>query len=85
MRKNMVNAWIYLNEDEPSGTTYDSPNSCYQRLINDDIYKAVDLLLMCFVETLPTSETTIPVGDGSSHTLKWGLTPTTNRTWRTLL
>lgn len=70
MNSNMVNAWIYLNEDEPLGSTYDSPDSCYQRLINNDVYKAIDLLSMCFVETVPTSETTVPSGDGSSYTLQ---------------
>lgn len=25
----LVNAWIFLNEDEPDGTNYNSPDSCY--------------------------------------------------------
>ena len=28
-----VNAWIFLGEDEPSGTSYQSTNSSYQSLI----------------------------------------------------
>jgi hypothetical protein len=28
-----VNAWIYLREDEPAGTSYSTPGSSYQPLI----------------------------------------------------
>lgn len=72
MSKEMVNAWIFLNEDEPSGTTYGSPTSCYQRLIDEDVYQSVDLLSMCFVETVPTSDSTVPAGDGSAYTIQMG-------------
>lgn len=72
---NLVNAWIYLNEDEPEGTTYNSPNSCYQTLIQNNVYQAMDILYMCFVETVPTSSTTIPAGDGSSYTIVMGNAP----------
>lgn len=64
----MVNAWIFLNEDEPAGTNYDSPNSCYQTLIQNDVYRAVDLLLVCFAEIVPAGDGTytIQIGD-SAH------------------
>lgn len=68
----LVNAWIFLNEDEPSGTDYNSSNSCYQTLINNNIYQAVDILYICFVTTLPTSSSTIPAGDGSFYTIEMG-------------
>ncbi len=35
----LVNAWILLDEDAPGGTNYKSPNSCYQRLIQNNIYQ----------------------------------------------
>jgi hypothetical protein len=73
--KNLVNAWIFLNEDEPSGTTYDSPNSCYQTLINNNVYQAMDILYMCFVTIVPTGSNTIPSGDGSSYTIQMGNQP----------
>lgn len=65
----VCNAWIYLNEDEPAQTNYISPNSCYQRLISEGLYKATDIINLCFVDIVPTSADTIPPGDGSSHTL----------------
>jgi len=68
----MVNAWIFLNEDEPSGTTYNDQNSCYQTLIQNNIYQSVDMLYLCFVTTLPTSTTTVPQGNGSFYTIQMG-------------
>ncbi|MCP3940966.1 MAG: hypothetical protein GY710_05730 [Desulfobacteraceae bacterium] len=65
----MCNAWIFLNEDEPSGTNYNSPDSVYQRMISKDIYQANDIINLCFVDIVPTSNDTIPAGDGSSYTL----------------
>ncbi|MDH3974274.1 MAG: glycosyl hydrolase family 18 protein [Deltaproteobacteria bacterium] len=72
---NLVNAWIFLNEDEPAGTNYNSSDSCYQTLIQNNIYQSIDILYMCFVETVPTSSTTIPSGDGSSYTIQMGNLP----------
>jgi Glycosyl hydrolases family 18 len=68
----LVNAWIFLNEDEPKGTNYDSASSCYQTLIQNNIYQSVDLLYLCFVTTTPTDASTIPSGDGSSYTIEMG-------------
>lgn len=65
----MCNAWIFLNEDEPPGTNYNSPASAYQRMINDGVYQANDIINLCFVDIVPTSSDTIPAGDGSSYTL----------------
>jgi hypothetical protein len=67
-----VNAWIFLNEDEPPGTVYSDPTSCYQTLISNDVYQSIDLLYLCFVTTVPTSSTTVPSGDGSSYTIAMG-------------
>ncbi len=72
MNTQLVNAWIFLNEDEPKGTNYDSSNSCYQTLIKNSVYQSVDILYLCFVTTTPTSATTIPAGDGSSYTIDMG-------------
>lgn len=68
----LVNAWIFLNEDEPANTNYNSPNSCYQTLIQDNVYQAVDILYLCFVTTIPTGPDTFPIGDGSSYTIEIG-------------
>jgi hypothetical protein len=67
-----VNAWVYLNEDEPSGSTYKTPGSSYQSLIDHGVYKNVDMVNMCFVEIVPTGPDTVPAGDGSSFTLQMG-------------
>ncbi|WP_170294979.1 glycoside hydrolase family 18 protein [Roseospira navarrensis] len=71
----MVNAWIFLNEDEPSGTTYSDPTSCYQTLIRDGVYGAVDILYLCFATTLPVGPETVPAtpaAQAGSYTIAMG-------------
>ena len=72
----LVNAWIFLNEDEPvvdgQPVGYDDPQSCYQRLITQNVYRAVDILFICFATTVPTSSSTIPTGNGDFYTLQMG-------------
>ena len=77
MRSNspLVNAWIDLSEDQPKDTTYHDPNSCFQRLIQKDVYQSVDILNVAFLTTVPTSATTWPKGDGKSYTLSTGNPP----------
>ncbi|HYG28808.1 MAG TPA: glycosyl hydrolase family 18 protein [Allosphingosinicella sp.] len=65
----MNNAWIFLNEDNPSGTNYNDPTSQYQRIIREGLYELSDMISLCFVDIVPTSANTIPPGDGSSYTL----------------
>jgi hypothetical protein len=65
----MCNAWIFLNQDEPAGTNYNSPTSLYQRLISKGLYQANDIINLSFVDIVPTSCDTIPEGNGSSYTL----------------
>jgi hypothetical protein len=65
-----VNAWIFLAEDDPAGTTYNSPNSSYQNLINYGVYKSTDMISICWADTVPTGATTVPTGNGSSCTLR---------------
>ncbi|MGA9581453.1 MAG: glycosyl hydrolase family 18 protein [Allosphingosinicella sp.] len=72
MPNKSVNAWIFLNEDEPQGSTYKTPGSSYQSLIEYGVYNNVDMVNMCFVEVLQTSADTIPPGDGSSYTIRMG-------------
>lgn len=61
-----TNAWIFLNEDEPSGTNYNSSNSCYQSLITYKVYNCVTFLGIAFFEAVPTdSGYTIQIGDAS--------------------
>ena len=43
-----MNAWIFLNEDEPPGTNYNSSNSCFQSLINYKVYNSVTFLGIAF-------------------------------------
>jgi hypothetical protein len=52
-----VNAWIYLAEDDPQNTSYKSPNSSYQSLINSGVYKSVDMVSVCFFEVVPVQGT----------------------------
>jgi hypothetical protein len=70
-----VNAWIYLDEDEPNGTGYSSLNSCYQSLVNNQVYISTDMLFICFFAVVPDGKGyfTIDIGnknvvhpDGSS-------------------
>jgi hypothetical protein len=65
-----VNAWILPSEDEPSGTSYQSPNSSYQSLITYGVYNYLDMVNICFADTLPTSGATVPTGDGSTYTIQ---------------
>lgn len=65
----MCNAWIFLNEDHPSGTNYTDPTSMYQRLIEKSLYVANDIINLCFVDIVPTSHTTVPEGSGDGFTL----------------
>lgn len=65
-----VNAWILPSEDDPAGTSYLSPDSSYQNLINYGVYGYLDMLNICFANTVKTSSDTVPTGDGSSHTVE---------------
>ena len=65
-----VNAWILPFEDAPSGTSYQSPTSSYQALITYGVYNYLDMVNICFANTLPTSSTTVPTGDGSTYTIE---------------
>ncbi|WP_340199409.1 glycoside hydrolase family 18 protein [Ascidiimonas sp. W6] len=73
---NLVNAWIFLNEDEPmvngKRLGYNDPGSSYQRMIKENVYQSVDILYLCFATTTPTGKNTIPVGNGTSYTLRMG-------------
>jgi hypothetical protein len=65
-----VNAWIFLLEDEPKGSTYKTPGSSYQSLIQYGVYESTDMVSICWVNTVPTSATTVPTGDGSTYTVQ---------------
>ncbi|HEY0016354.1 MAG TPA: glycosyl hydrolase family 18 protein [Longimicrobium sp.] len=65
-----VNAWIFLLEDEPSGTSYKTPGSCYQNLIDYGVYNSTDMVSICWVGIVPTSATTIPAGTGADFTVQ---------------
>lgn len=61
-----VNAWIFLNEDEPPNTQYKSPDSCFQSLITHEVYDCVDHLGIAFFEvTSGANGDTIQIGDAS--------------------
>lgn len=62
-----MNAWIFLNEDEPPGTDYNSSNSCFQTLIQYQTYNYANFLGIAFFEVVPASNgSTIQIG-ASSH------------------
>lgn len=62
-----VNAWIFLNEDEPTKTNYNSSDSCYQTLIRYKVYNSAAFLGIAFFEVVPAAKgCTIKIGD-SSH------------------
>ncbi len=62
-----INAWIFLNEDEPPNTNYNSSNSCYQALIQYKTYNSVTSLGIAFFEVVSASNgSTIQIGS-SSH------------------
>lgn len=65
-----VNAWIFLLEDDPAGSSYKTPGSSYQNLIDYRVYDSTDMVSICWVNTLPTSATTVPAGDGSTYTVQ---------------
>lgn len=54
--------------DSPN-TSYNTSSSPYQALIQNNVYQSVDMLLMAFVETIPTGPNTIPPGNGTSYTI----------------
>ena len=49
-----INAWMML-QDEPSGSCYSDPDSCYQALIKNDVYQSIDVLFVAFVKTVEGS------------------------------
>lgn len=63
---NGMNAWIYLNEDEPPNTNYNSSNSCYQSLINYKVYNSVTFQGIAFFEVISAPNgSTIQIGSAS--------------------
>lgn len=60
-----VNAWIYLDEDDPSNTGYTSLNSSYQSLVNNKVYQNTDMLWVCFFSVVPDGKGyfTIEIGN----------------------
>jgi len=70
--KKNANAWLLIGEDNPSGSSYKTPGSCYQTLIDFGVYKSTDQVNLCFYITVPTGATTVPAGDGSQYTLELG-------------
>lgn len=60
---NGLNAWIFLNEDEPPTTNYNSPNSCFQSLIQYRVYNSISFLGISFFEVVPAANgSTIQIG-----------------------
>ena len=51
-----INAWIYLDEDEPPNTNYNSPDSCFQSLIQYKTYNSVTFQGIAFFEVVPASD-----------------------------
>jgi len=68
-----TNAWLFLNEDEPPNTNYNSSDSCYQSLIKYRVYDGVNFLGIAFFEVIdtPNGSSTIQIG---AHSHSGGLT-----------
>jgi hypothetical protein len=47
-----VNAWIFLEEDDPAGSNYNTPGSSYQNAVVNGVYAYVDILSICWVNTV---------------------------------
>jgi hypothetical protein len=69
-----VNAWIEVDQDEPTGTGYSDPSSCFQRLIDKNVYQSVDLLFICFIAIVPTTTSGVTY-DVAGFTLQYDPTP----------
>jgi hypothetical protein len=64
--QNGINAWVFLNEDEPPQTSYTSSDSCYQSLISSKVYDSATFLGIAFFEVIPDAQgSTIQIGNGS--------------------
>jgi Glycosyl hydrolases family 18/Jacalin-like lectin domain len=63
-----VNAWIFLDEDNPSGTNYNDPTSCYQTLNTYDVYNATNMVNICFFVTVKKDETSYTLELGNKDT-----------------
>lgn len=50
-----INAWLFLNEDQPPLTNYHSPDSCYQTLIRYRTYESTEFLGIAFFEVVDAS------------------------------
>ena len=50
-----VGAWILPSEEDPANTPYSDPSGSYQSLIVNGVYKSVDILNICFVDTVAVS------------------------------
>lgn len=62
-----LNAWLFLNEDEPAGTNYNSPDSCYQTLIRYRTYDSAEFIGIAFFEVVDVlAGCSIEIG-ASSH------------------
>jgi hypothetical protein len=64
-----VNAWIYLDEDEPGGTGYTSLNSSYQSLVNNNVYKSTDMVMICFFAVLLNEQGYYTIDIGNAGTI----------------
>jgi hypothetical protein len=62
-----LNAWLFLNEDEPPNTNYNSPDSCFQTLIRYRTYESAEFVGIAFFEVVAASKgCSIEIG-ASSH------------------
>ncbi|HEX6372555.1 MAG TPA: glycoside hydrolase family 18 protein [Longimicrobium sp.] len=64
----MVNAWLFIDGDNPPGVGYSDPSSSYQALIQNDVYQSVDILFLAFFSTVATTDGTYTIQMGSEAT-----------------
>jgi hypothetical protein len=60
-----LNAWLFLNEDEPPQTNYNSPDSCFQTLIRYRTYDSAEFIGIAFFEVVDAA-TGCSIGIGAS-------------------
>jgi hypothetical protein len=65
-----VCAWILVGENNPSDTNYNDKNSCYQTLNTYGVYRALEMVNVCFFVTVPVANSpfyTIELGNKDVH------------------
>lgn len=68
----MVNAWLFIDGQNPPGVGYSDAGSAYQALLQNNVYLSVDVLFLAFFTTVAVGDGTytIEIGGGDPATLE---------------